>query len=164
MGFFQDKDIDINLLETILANETQVQNPVLGYYAQYQLKSKLKDLSPETLNDFQDDGDLSIKIDASKYVVECKLISKKIKKGNARYIQMQSSNCRKVRTISGEEHRTCKYVVGTFDIIAACTFPIDGKWNFLFYNAANLKQDGKGFWSTIQMINGNWDENIRKVL
>lgn len=165
MGFFFEKNINISLLEEILGKESQVQNPVLGYYAQYKLREKLKRFGAEHLDAFQDHGDMTAKIGRYKYVIECKLISKYIPKKTAtRFIQLQSSNCRDVFTEDGVKHRTSKYLIGTFDIAAACTFPINGKWNFLFCKASELKHDGKGFWKTRQDMGPNWHANIRKTL
>lgn len=163
MGFFTEKKINVSLLEAILEKETQVQNPVLGYYAQYCLKRVLKKFSPERLNDFKDDGDFRIEIGAVKYIVECKLASSRRPRGCG-LVQMQSSNCREVVDKNGVKRRTTKYLVGTFDVLAVCTFPIYGEWEFLFCGASNLKQDGKGFWKTIQVVDSNWNKDIRKVI
>lgn len=165
MSYFKQKDINVDLLEEILSSEVQVQNPILGYYAQYQLKKTLSDFSPKFLNDFTEDGDLSVKICGSIKIVELKMVSKgSLKKGGVHYIKLQSSNCNFRIGAGGIGYRTCKYLVGTFDIAAACTHPIDGKWNFLFLNASHLVQDGRGFWKSVQKIDKNWRPEISKAL
>lgn len=59
-----------------------------------------------------------------------------------------------------------KYTFDAFDIIAACTFPITGRWTFKFKWTTDLlpwKEDPTRV-GAIQRIDGSWEDSLRALL
>ncbi|MFF9982062.1 hypothetical protein [Streptomyces erythrochromogenes] len=157
-------DMSSQQILNLLSSANRLHVAVRGRVAEWHLERQLESMAGvEEVLPLDLDGQPDFEIvtqNGSKIRVECKNCSPKTTASGQRRVEVQ-----KTRASKGDA--TSRYYdVEHFQVVAACLFPVTGKWEFLFKRSEDLKPHAEYSHkiAAMQTLDDSWSSDLLSVL